>query len=316
MRTWCLLRERQPVSQLIAPVFTFTIEPLIKKYFIVFQIERHCSTVNEKVVGHRPPEKDLSISSNDHHTQTVPKKSLEDQTKFDGTRQMDTDFTFWLVLSMLIFLILTSITVLIRACIGDRCFGCLSFLFGPTLHGGAAGDREDPEATPRPPPPPALYVISPLVVEHSAGPRWREAPPTTDSAYTGICSTPPPPYDPPPAYHTLLHGLAGRKRRKSTSGSVRSTISNEDGGTGGGGRVAPARSAVGSEARETAADSRIDNVMTDLSPPEVYVNVILLESSAHWLWFSGCFLWLLYCPAVFGHFSPTPVKTDRAVRVQ
>ena len=25
---------------------------------------------------------------------------------------------------------------------------------------------------------------------------------------------------------------------------------------------------------------------------------------------------ILYCPAVFGHFSPAPVKTDRAVRVQ
>ena len=25
---------------------------------------------------------------------------------------------------------------------------------------------------------------------------------------------------------------------------------------------------------------------------------------------------VLYCPAVFGHFSPAPVKTDRAVRVQ
>ena len=24
----------------------------------------------------------------------------------------------------------------------------------------------------------------------------------------------------------------------------------------------------------------------------------------------------LYCPAVFGHFSPAPVKTDRAVRIQ
>ena len=27
-------------------------------------------------------------------------------------------------------------------------------------------------------------------------------------------------------------------------------------------------------------------------------------------------LTLLYCPAVFGHFSPAPVKTDRAVRIQ
>ena len=27
-------------------------------------------------------------------------------------------------------------------------------------------------------------------------------------------------------------------------------------------------------------------------------------------------LLLLYCPAVFGHFSPAPVKTDRAVRIQ
>ena len=25
---------------------------------------------------------------------------------------------------------------------------------------------------------------------------------------------------------------------------------------------------------------------------------------------------LLYCPVVFGHFSPAPVKTDRAVRIQ
>ena len=25
---------------------------------------------------------------------------------------------------------------------------------------------------------------------------------------------------------------------------------------------------------------------------------------------------ILYCPAVFGHFSPAPVKTDRAVRIQ
>ena len=27
-------------------------------------------------------------------------------------------------------------------------------------------------------------------------------------------------------------------------------------------------------------------------------------------------VYMLYCPAVFGHFSPAPVKTDRTVRVQ
>ena len=25
---------------------------------------------------------------------------------------------------------------------------------------------------------------------------------------------------------------------------------------------------------------------------------------------------VLYCPAMFGHFGPAPVKTDRAVRIQ
>ena len=31
----------------------------------------------------------------------------------------------------------------------------------------------------------------------------------------------------------------------------------------------------------------------------------------------GIFAWyVLFCPAMFGHFSPAPVKTDRAVRIQ
>lgn len=176
---------------------------------------------------------------------------------------MDTDFTFWLVLSMLVLLIITSITVLIRACIGDRCGGGIDRLFGLV-----AATEEDPETGPRDP---VVYVISPQMlldnqtitrsgrIRSSRQHRWRESPPT-EGAYSGLCSTPPPPYDPPPAYHTLLIS-GGRRRRKSTS-SEHSVVSVD------------CASAVAAAVPGTAGQAQ---------SPEVHVSVVVLEASAHWL---------------------------------
>ena len=44
--------------------------------------------------------------------------------------------------------------------------------------------------------------------------------------------------------------------------------------------------------------------------PELYSNTNVYQR--RW----GSFENMLYCPAVFGHFSPAPVKTDRVVQIQ
>ncbi|OQV19127.1 hypothetical protein BV898_06766 [Hypsibius exemplaris] len=204
---------------------------------------------------------------------------------------MDTDFTFWLVLSMLILLIITSITVLIRACIGDLCVGIFDRLFNfpiPGTGGISGGNSRDVEASVQAAPrEPVVYVISPQLVmerrrsgrreQRELPPRWRESPPA-DGAYNGLCSTPPPAYEPPPAYHSLLHG-SWRRRHKSLTGSVGSSLLE---GLGGGGNTTATSSSTAPVSPEPPPSSPSSSPSPAVLP-EVHVSVVVLEASAHWL---------------------------------
>lgn len=121
---------------------------------------------------------------------------------------ISTDFTFWMILSVLIILTVSSVIVLVRSCITNKCDGLHDCIFGrPQLL----------EEVPRYEP--VVYIVSPQVIlENVAGvrrtPRRRELPPTDGSGYFGVSSTPPPEYDPPPAYDDLR--APGKKRRSAS----------------------------------------------------------------------------------------------------
>ncbi|XP_055329093.1 uncharacterized protein LOC129581854 [Paramacrobiotus metropolitanus] len=146
--------------------------------------------------------------------------------------RMSTDFTFWLILSMLICLVVTSVVILIRACISSKCDALQDCLLGQR------GRRAEQTITSlqndnrRP----VLYIVSPHVVVESGHEVRRidqpdatgypqEAPPIDGLGYTALLTTPPPAYEPPPGYTTPVHLKKGNIRRSASCASVSSATS-------------------------------------------------------------------------------------------